>query len=90
MRCVHELSIAMSLIDLACEKASQLDVARIAAVHVRVGALSGVVREALSFSYEIAAAGTPLEHSRLQIHDAPGRELELTSLEVVDHAVPNR
>lgn len=87
---MHELSIAMSLIDLACEKAAQLDVARIAAVHVRVGALSGVVREALAFSYEVARTGTPLEDARLEIHDAPGQELELTALEVVDHAIPHR
>ena len=87
---MHELAIAVSLIDLACEKAAQLDVARIAAVHVRVGALSGVVAEALSFSYEVAAAGTPLEGSRLEIHEAPGPELELTSLEVIDHAVADR
>jgi hydrogenase nickel incorporation protein HypA/HybF len=87
---MHELSIAMSLIDLACEKATQLDVARIAAVHVRVGVRSGVVGEALSFSYEIAAEGTPLENSRLEIHGAPGEELELMSLEVVDHAVSDR
>lgn len=87
---MHELSIALSLIDLASERATQLDVERIAAVHVRVGALSGVVREALAFSYEVARAGTPLEHARLEIHDAPGQELELTALEVVDHAIADR
>ena len=87
---MHELSIAMSLVDLACEKAAQIDVACIAAIHVRVGARSGVVADALSFSFDVAAAGTPLEHARLEIHATEGEELELTSLEVVDHAVPDR
>jgi hydrogenase nickel incorporation protein HypA/HybF len=63
---MHELSIAASIVDLAQEEALSRDV-RILAVHLRLGPLSGVVREALLGSFEMVAAGTPLESARLVI-----------------------
>jgi hydrogenase nickel incorporation protein HypA/HybF len=68
---MHELSIALSLVDVACEELSRLGLVRVDAVHVRVGALSGVVRDALLFSFEAAAEGTTLAGARLQIEDVP-------------------
>ena len=41
------------------------------AVHLRLGPLSGVVKEALLFSYELACEGTLLEGSTLVIEDVP-------------------
>ena len=41
------------------------------AVHLRLGPLSGVVKEALLFSYELACEGTPLEGSSLVIEEVP-------------------
>lgn len=67
---MHELSIAMSIVDLACEEAESRG-ARVLAVHLTLGAWSGVVRDALETSYEMAAAGTPLEGSRLVIKEVP-------------------
>lgn len=63
---MHELSIAASIVDLAQEEAAHRGV-RVLAVHLQLGPLAGVVREALLGSFEIAAAGTPLEGSRLLI-----------------------
>ena len=40
---------------------------RISAVHLTLGLLSGVVKDALLSSYEIACDGTPLAGSRLLI-----------------------
>jgi hydrogenase nickel incorporation protein HypA/HybF len=67
---MHELSIAASIVDLAQEEADHRGVS-VRAIHLKLGALSGVVREALLGSYEIAAAGTPLEQARLVIEDVP-------------------
>jgi len=67
---MHELSIAMSIVDMAQEEAERRDVT-IDAVYLELGALSGVVAEALSFSYEMACSGTPLEGSRLVIKQVP-------------------
>jgi hydrogenase nickel incorporation protein HypA/HybF len=63
---MHELSIALSIIDMASEEAERRG-ARVEAVHLRLGTLSGVVEEALRFSYDLACEGTPLEGSRLVI-----------------------
>ena len=82
---MHELSIAMSLVDCICEELPQVGGdARLLAVRVRVGALSGVVPEALSFAFEVAASESPLAGIALDIEQTPGRELELIGLEVLD------
>jgi hydrogenase nickel incorporation protein HypA/HybF len=69
-RRMHELSIAMSIVDMAQEEAELRDV-KIDAVHLELGPLSGVVAEALFFSYEMACSGTQLEGSKLVIKEVP-------------------
>lgn len=64
---VHELSIALELIDIASGEAQSLGDVRVVAVRVRVGPLSGVVPDALRFSFGVAAEGTPIEGARLEI-----------------------
>jgi hydrogenase nickel incorporation protein HypA/HybF len=68
---MHELSIAMSLIEVATEEAERLGNVRVEALHVQLGPLSGVVSDALQFSYELAVAGTPIEGARLEIEEIP-------------------
>jgi hydrogenase nickel incorporation protein HypA/HybF len=68
---MHELSIAMSIVDAAAEEAARLGARRISAVHLRLGPLSGVVKEALLFSYGLVCDGTPLAGSRLLVEDVP-------------------
>jgi hydrogenase nickel incorporation protein HypA/HybF len=68
---VHELSIAVGLVEAACEKAAALGDVSVEALHLRLGALSGVVRDALVFSFDVAAAGTPVEGARLEIVEVP-------------------
>jgi hydrogenase nickel incorporation protein HypA/HybF len=68
---MHELSIAMSIVDMAQEEAARHGQAQVQAVHLRLGLLSGVVKEALLSSYEMACASTPLEGSQLLIEEIP-------------------
>jgi len=69
---VHELSIALGLVDAACEELGKLGgSARVSVLRLKVGALSGVVSEALMFSFDVAAAGSPLEGARLDIEEIP-------------------
>ena len=68
---MHELSIAMSMVEMATEESQRLGAERVTALHLKVGLLSGVVKDALIFSYEVACAGTPLEGSKLIIEDVP-------------------
>ena len=67
---MHELSIAMGIVEAAMDEAKQRDV-QVSAVHLRLGALSGVVKDALLFSYEVACQDTPLQGSRLLIEEVP-------------------
>jgi hydrogenase nickel incorporation protein HypA/HybF len=67
---MHELSIAMSIVEMAEEEAQSRNV-RVSAVHLKLGKLSGVVKEALLSSYEMACDGTPLQGSGLVIEEVP-------------------
>ncbi len=60
---MHELSIAMSIIELAQEESERRGV-QVSAVHLKLGALSGVVKEALLGSFEMACEDTPLRGSQ--------------------------
>jgi hydrogenase nickel incorporation protein HypA/HybF len=68
---MHELSIAISLVEAAEEEAVKHCAAGVAAVHLKLGPLSGVEKEALLFSYDLATEGTSLQGSKLLIQDAP-------------------
>lgn len=68
---MHELSIALSIIEGVEEEIARRPDAHVAAVHLRLGPLSGVVKDALLFSYELACEGTPLAGSRLEIEEIP-------------------
>src|SRR5580700_6329725 len=68
---MHELSIAMSIVEMAQEESERRGQAQVLAVHLRLGQLSGVVKEALLSSYEMACEATPLQGSRLLIEEVP-------------------
>jgi hydrogenase nickel incorporation protein HypA/HybF len=68
---MHELSIAMSMIEMAAEEAKRRGGVRVHAIHLKLGDLSGVVKEALRFSYTVACEGTMLEGSQLVIEEVP-------------------
>lgn len=67
---MHELSIAMSIVEMAEEEAERQG-GQVSAVHLKLGALSGVVKEALLSSYQMACEDTPLKGSRLIVEEVP-------------------
>ena len=66
---MHELSIALSIVEMAAGEAESRGGVRVNAVYLKLGQLSGVVKEALLFSYDLACVGTRLEGSRLVIEE---------------------
>ncbi len=68
---MHELSIAMSIVEMAQEEAERRGKVTVQAVHLRLGLLCGVVKEALLSSYEMACEDTPLKGSRLLVEEIP-------------------
>jgi len=66
---MHELSIALSIVDGVLEELDLQKPGKVEVVYVRLGRLSGVDKDALSFSYEVACEGTALVNSRLVIEE---------------------
>src|SRR5262245_8292263 len=67
---MHELSIALSILDLAGEEAERRG-GRVVAVHLKLGPLAGVVKDALLSAYDLAREGTYLAGAELVIKDVP-------------------
>jgi hydrogenase nickel incorporation protein HypA/HybF len=71
---MHELSIANSILDAVRTEAARRPGARFLKVGVRVGELSGVEPEALSFSFDALVQGSDLEPLTLEIESSPRRQ----------------
>jgi hydrogenase nickel incorporation protein HypA/HybF len=68
---MHELSIALSILDAVAAEAERHGGARVHAIHLKVGALAGVVPEALRSAYELAREGSPFAEAQLLIEEVP-------------------
>jgi len=64
---MHELRIAAEIIRIVEQVAAEEKLTEIRGVGLRLGALTGIDPEALSFSYQAAVVGTPLDGSNLDI-----------------------
>lgn len=62
-----------SALNLALDQAQKAGASRVHLIRLRVGALSGVVPEALQFAFENLAPGTLAEGGALQIDEVPAR-----------------
>jgi hydrogenase nickel incorporation protein HypA/HybF len=68
---MHELSIAMGILEVTEEEADRQGGARVEAIHLQIGPLSGVVKEALRSAWELAAEQSPFANCRLVFEDIP-------------------
>lgn len=68
---MHEMSIVLSMLDLAEHSAREEGASRIDAIHLEIGALAGVVPEALEFAFQGARDGTMAEAARLEVDYLP-------------------
>jgi hydrogenase nickel incorporation protein HypA/HybF len=68
---MHELSVALSLVDGIADSARRDGFERVLAVRLRIGALSGIAPDALRFSWKLATDGTLAADSRLDIENVP-------------------
>ena len=70
-RGVHEASIALAIVEEVSDRTADAGIEKITAVYLRIGALSSVVPEALSFAWELAVDGTLASGSQLHIEHVP-------------------
>lgn len=65
---MHELSIAISIVDLAIDQASQASAQSVSEVELDIGVFSGIEYEALEFALGVAARDTILEKTLFRIN----------------------
>ena len=65
---MHELSIALSIIELVEGEARKANASSISKVEVEIGTMAGVETEALLFAWESAVMGTMAQMAPLEIH----------------------
>src|SRR5213075_1457625 len=70
---MHELSIMESALTMVLDRARESGARRVHSVRLRIGALSGVVPEALAFVFEALTPGTLAEGAQLLIDPVPAR-----------------
>lgn len=87
---MHELSIARSLVRVCEDAAEEQRAVRVSRVYLRLGPLSGVVREALEFAYDYATDGTLLAGSELVVEPVPVVARCEPCARDVEPAAPNR
>jgi hydrogenase nickel incorporation protein HypA/HybF len=68
---MHELSIALSILELVAEEQRRHGGGRVHAIHLRLGPLAGVVKEALLSAFELARESESADAATLIIEDVP-------------------
>ena len=70
---MHELSIAMEIIDIVEMEAAKRSIGRIEEIGLKIGALTAVDPEALRFAFEASTVDTPLAGVKIGIEHIPVR-----------------
>jgi hydrogenase nickel incorporation protein HypA/HybF len=69
---MHEMSIAMSIVDAVVGNAEKEGAVRISGIELLVGKLAGIEAESLKFCFSAAAKGTLAEDAALTIEEPEG------------------
>jgi hydrogenase nickel incorporation protein HypA/HybF len=67
---MHELSVALSIVE-AVEEEAERHHGHLEAVHLRLGPLAGVIKEALLSAWDLACEGSSLNGVRLVVEEVP-------------------
>jgi len=70
---MHEMTIAVGIIDIVCKKAEEENATKINNVFLEIGELSGVMIDALEFGFEAATKNTLAEGAELKINKIKGK-----------------
>jgi len=70
---MHELTIAQSIIEIAEEIAFNEKADSVQSIEIEIGALSGVVLEALEFALEVSTKNTMLENAKVDYTNINGK-----------------
>ncbi len=70
---MHEMTLAVGIIDLAVQTAEQNKAKKINSITVEAGALAGILQDALEFCFTEAARNTIAENAVLKYHVIPAQ-----------------
>ena len=70
---MHELSIALSLVETAEEEVKKAGGVQVEEIVLEIGELAGVEQDALNFVWEEAVKGTVLEQASYKVEHTPGK-----------------
>ncbi len=65
---MHELSIVMSIVDIATEEAYKAGVSKFDSIELDIGTLSGIVFDALDFAWQATVTNTVLDGAKCNIN----------------------
>ncbi len=65
---MHELSIAVGIVELAEKEAAKAGARNISVIELEIGTVSGIMMDALDFAWPVATKGTILERAERIIH----------------------
>ncbi len=68
---MHEVGIIQSTLELAEQSAKASGATQIHLLRLRVGRMTGIVREALEFAFEVVREGSMAADARLEIETVP-------------------
>ncbi|MGE0442760.1 MAG: hydrogenase maturation nickel metallochaperone HypA [Gemmatimonadales bacterium] len=68
---MHELSLALGIVDAVSAAARRAGAVRVLRIKVRIGVLSGVVADALRFGFDVASRGTVVAEAALDLEVVP-------------------
>jgi hydrogenase nickel incorporation protein HypA/HybF len=69
---MHELTLAMNLLEIAEEELSRSGSAHVVSIDVEAGKLSGVDTDALSFAFSVSVRGSVMAETKLNISEKRG------------------
>lgn len=72
---MHEMSIAVSIVDIVCSKAKEENAKKINSIQLEIGELSGIMIDALEFGFEAATKNTLADGAMLRIDKIQGKAL---------------
>ena len=95
--CMHEMSIAASMIDIVREELSKHGATKLHMIRVGHGVLSNLVPESMHFAFEVQTKGTDLDGAILELREIPitvacgecGKEFQPEGKDLFDMPCPD-
>ncbi|MCL2469499.1 MAG: hydrogenase maturation nickel metallochaperone HypA [Alphaproteobacteria bacterium] len=80
---MHEVSLCESILRIIEKQAEKENFEKVLSLTLSVGHQSGASAESLLFAFPLVAKNTLAENAKLIIKETPGRDLKVSSMEVV-------